>query len=347
MRADTGGGGPAKAAAKKPAAKPAAKKPAPAPVRRTTSSGGAPHTAAAKPAAKPAPSYDQSAAGQAANFGWSLAVINSNPELKALFAQATSTGAGGGWTTDHFVAKVRDTKWFKTNADTARQALILQKADPATYNARVNQATSVAITQARSMGGRMTPAQLRQVGIDSVMFGWNTDQIRGAMGKFVTAVNGQYAGGAATAQYQYTQMAQQYGITVSPATMGQWVKNTQMGTADPNGVRNWMIANATSRYPSLADRLKGGETVAQIADPYIQSQAKILELNPNTIALTDKSIQSALASKDPKTGQPTTQPVWDYEQTLRNDPRYMKTQQAQDASMGMAHQVLQDWGVAS
>ena len=118
------------------------------------------------------------------------------------------------------------------------------------------------------------------------------------------------------------------------------------GAMDTDGVRNWMIANASSRYPSLADRLKGGETVAQIADPYVQSQAKILELNPNTIPLTDKLVQSALSGTDAQ-GKPATKSVWQFEQDLRNDPRYMKTQQAQDASMGMAHQVLQDWGIKS
>jgi len=298
--------------------------------------------------AKPAPSYDNSAAGKASSFGWSLAVINSDPELKALFAQATSTGAGGGWTTDHFVAKVRDTKWFKTNSDTARQAAILKKADPATYNARVAQSAAQAATMGDAMGGVMTPAQATQAGIYAVQFGWNADQLKQKLAPYVTPVNGgMYRGEAATHQYQYTQLASQYGVTVSPATMGEWVKNSVSGKTNADGIKNALIVQASSRYPSLAERLKAGETVQQIADPYIQSQAKILELNPNTIALTDKSIQSALASKDAKTGQAVTQPVWDYEQTLRNDPRYLKTQQAQDATMGMAHQVLQDWGIKS
>jgi len=289
--------------------------------------------------------YDQTAAGKAANFGWSLAVINSNPELKALFTQATSTGAGGGWTTDHFVAKVRDTKWFKANADTARQALILQRADPATYNSRVAQGASQAASIAGSIGAQLSPAQANMFGIRSVMGGWNSDQLKQAMGAYIKPTGTQYKGSAATYQYQYNQMQAQYGTTIAPATMGSWIAQSALGNITPEQVRNNLIAQASSRYPSLADRLKAGETVQQIADPYIQSQAKILELNPNTIALTDKSIQSALASRDPKTGQAVTQPVWDYEQTLRNDPRYMKTQQAQDGAMAMGHQVLQDWGV--
>jgi hypothetical protein len=342
------------AAAKATAAKAAASKSAAAKAKGGKSTGGGSSSGAASGGAATSSAstsgagYDNSAAGKAASFGWSLAVINSNPELKDLFAQATATGPNGGWTTDHFVAKVRDTHWFKTTSDTARQATILQKADPATYNARVSAAAAQANTMASTIGAPQTPAQLALIGTHSVMFGWNSDQLRQAITGSMTAHGGTgYTGEAAASQYQYTQLANQYGVDVAPATMGNWVVQTARGNYTADMVKNNLIASASSRYPSLAERLKSGETVQQIADPYIQSQAKILELNPNNISLMDKSIQSALASKDPKTGQAVTQPVWDYEQTLRNDPRYMKTQQAQDASMNMAHTVLQDWGVAS
>ena len=343
---------PAKKAAPKPAPKKAA--PAPAPYRAPTRTAqrSAPATTthtAAKTAttAKAAPSYAASQAAQAANFGWSLAVINSNPELKALFAQATSTGPGGGWTTDHFVAKVRDTKWFKANSDTARQALILQKADPATYKTRVASAAGLVRTMADSMGAVMTTNQINQAGIDSVRLGWNSDQLKQAMAGYVKPLNGSmYTGDAATHQYQYQQLASQYGVTISPTTMGEWVRNSVQGKTNADGIKNALIAQASSRYPSLASRLQAGETVQQIAEPYMQSYAKILEVNPNTIPVTDNLVQSALSGTDAK-GQPSTKTVWQFEQDLRNDPRYMKTQQAQDSAMGMAHQVLQDWGIKS
>src|SRR6478609_6811275 len=92
--------------------------------------------------------WEDTPAGQAAMFGWSQSVINSNPELKKLFASATKEN----WTTDHFVAKVRDTQWFKTHSDTYRQALILQKADPATYKQNVSQASAHITSMATQMG---------------------------------------------------------------------------------------------------------------------------------------------------------------------------------------------------
>ena len=341
-RIDTGGGGPARTAPVKAPSRAATPSRAPsaryAPPRSSGGSGGA-----AK--ATPATPVDQNA--QAANFGWSLAVINSNPELKALFAQATSTGAGGGWTTDHFVAKVRDTNWFKTNADTARQAIILQKADPATYAARLNQAMAQARAMVGDTGAQMTAEQFNKIGTDALMFGWNTEQLRQNMASFVTAgTGGQYAGGAAAHQYQYGALAAQYGESIDPVRMGQLIRGAVTGTVTGDSVRNDMIARASSRYPALAARLAAGETVQQIADPYIQSYAKILEVNPNTVNLSDNLVQSALSGTDAK-GQPSTKTVWAFENDLRSDPRYMKTQGAQDASMGMAHRVLQDWGVAS
>ena len=291
--------------------------------------------------------YEQTAAGKASGFGWSLAVINSNPELKALFAQATSTGAGGGWTTDHFVAKVRDNKWFKSTTDTARQNQILQKADPATYAARMNQSVAQVVSMAHTTGAVMSNTQLAQISKDALMFGWNGDQLKQHVGDYIAAdKGGNYVGGAATYQHQYTELAGQYGVAVSPTTMGWFVKNSVTGRASTEQFQNYVVAQASSRYPSLAARLKAGETLQQIADPYIQSQAKTLELNPNTIPLSDKLVQGALSAKDAK-GQPVTKSVWEFEQDLRNDPRYMKTQQAQDGAMAMGHQVLQDWGVTS
>jgi peptidoglycan hydrolase-like protein with peptidoglycan-binding domain len=287
--------------------------------------------------------WENTPEGRAASFGWSQAVINSDPELKKLFAQATSQN----WTPDHFVAKVRDTNWFKTHSDTARQALILQKADPATYNSRVQQSAAQIAQMARTFGASMTSAQLNQMASEAVMYGWTTDQLTPRVVAFLKAGTGfQYAGNAATYQTQYTNLAAQYGVQVSQPTMANWIKNTELGTVNQDSVKNYMVQQASSRYPALAQRLKEGETLQQIADPYIQSYSKILEVNPNTVNLNDNLIQQALQAKDDK-GQPTTQSVWQFEQTLRQDPRYMKTQGAQDQAMQLGHKVLSDMGLLS
>ena len=285
----------------------------------------------------------QTQSEMAAGYGWSLAVINSNPELKSLFAQATSSGPGGNWSTDAFVARVRDTNWFKTNSDTARQSQILQKADPATYNARLAQSVATARGVADTIGAPLDAGALKFIGTEAMNYGWNSDQLKQNMAQYVGGGHG-YEGAAATNKAQYATIGEAYGVTISPTQMGNFVRQSVTGAVDQAYVQNWAIQQAQSRYPALASRLASGETVKQIADPYIQDYAKILEVNPNQVGVTDKLIQGALAAKDAK-GAPTTQSVWQFDQTLRQDPRYMKTQGAQDAAMTMGKQVLNDWGV--
>lgn len=288
------------------------------------------------------PDWSQTPEGRAAMFGWSKAVIDSNPELKKIFAQASKEN----WTSDHFVAKVRDTTWFKTHSDTFRQGAILKKADPATYAQRVAQARAQIATMAHQMGALVPGANMAHFSDQAVMFGWTTDQIKQVIGAYVKAgANGQWTGDAAGYSTQYQKMMADYNVAVSPTTLAKWIHDSVTGTANPDQVRNAMMARAMSKYPSLAEQLKAGQTVRDIAAPYLQSYATTLEVNPNTISVNDPMVQQALAYKDPKTNQPTQKTIWQFEQDLRNDPRYMKTQQAQDTAMKMTKQVLQDWGV--
>lgn len=284
--------------------------------------------------------WSKTSSGSAASFGWSLAVINSNPELKKIFAQATKEN----WTPDHFVAKVRDTKWFKSHSASVRQAIILAKADPATFRNNLAQTQATLGAMAHQMGAMLTSAQLHSMATQAFEFGWNSDQMRNALvGHISAGKSGAYSSDAATAQQQYNQIAGQYGLSVPASVMAHWVRATATGELNSDEVKNWAIQQASSRYPSLADRLKAGETVMDIASPYFQSYAQTLEVNPNSISLKDPLIQAALSGKD-KEGKPSTKTLWQFENDLRNDPRYMKTQQAQDKVMAVGHQVLRDFG---
>lgn len=288
--------------------------------------------------------WEDTPTAQAAQFGWSLSVINSNPELKKLFASAKSEN----WTTDYFIAKVRDTKWFKTHSDSFRQAAILAKSDPATYKQNVAAMSAQISSIANQLGVQgLTASQLNSLATQAFQFGWNADQVKQHVSGLVKAnKKGDFTGQAGEAQFRYLQMAAQYGVNVSGATMANWIKGTLNGSMNDQVVQKYLVGEASSRYPSLADRLKAGETMMDIASPYMNSYAQILEVNPATISLNDRLVQSALSSKD-KDGKPSTKTVWEFEQDLRNDPRYMKTQQAQDKTMAVGHQVLRDMGVAN
>lgn len=86
--------------------------------------------------------------------------------------------------------------------------------------------------------------------------------------------------------------------------------------------------------------------MAEIASPYLQSMQNILEIPLGGVSVQDKTIKSALQNKNKLTGQTEIMPLWQFENQLRSDPRWKKTQNAQNSMMQVAHQVLSDFGVA-
>jgi len=103
---------------------------------------------------------------------------------------------------------------------------------------------------------------------------------------------------------------------------------------------------AKSQYPTLAEQIDAGFTVRQLASPYVQNMSRILEIDPGTISLNDRTIKQALTGLSPE-GKPMTTPLWKFEQELRQDPRWNYTNNAQEDLMGTARQILKNFGLVS
>ena len=81
-----------------------------------------------------------------------------------------------------------------------------------------------------------------------------------------------------------------------------------------------------------------------IAQPYIQTLAKELELPATSLNMQDPTIKTAMNGLN-KDGKPTGKNLLDFESQLRNDPRWAKTKNAQDATMNAGFNVLQSMGL--
>lgn len=277
----------------------------------------------------------------AASFGYSLAFFNQSPELKALLASATSQN----YSVARFVAALQNTKWFRTTSESARKYKALEIGDPATFKSRVASMEAHLLNQAGALGVALGTSYRTTLAKQALQLGWNEDQIKRVLSQWIKPDStGHYFGAAGSAENQFREMAADYGVTISESTLRNWVRNSAMGIEDPQSFELRIKRAAMSKYTALKDRIESGETVRQIADPYMQSYGKLLEVNPQNLNLDDPLIQKALQSKDEK-GQPSTQTVYDFEQTLRNDPRWAKTDNAQDTMSATANEVLKTFGL--
>lgn len=273
------------------------------------------------------------------DYGFQLAFLKSDPELYKLF----QTAVDNAWDPQKFQAQLMQTKWYRTHGENYRQTVALQKSDPATYKARLSSLIAQIADKAGTMGATLSGAQMTHLAENSLLFGWNENQLNNSLATYVKY--GSARGQANTNIAAMQQTAWRNGVKVSNATYQSWAQAIARGAMTVDDYQKYIRGMAASLAPAYADEMKqGGMDLYDIAQPYIQTMAQTLEMNPADIDLFDPTIRKALTAKG-EDGKPTTTSLYDFEQTLRNDSRWTKTQGAQDAVMAIGHKVLQDFGI--
>jgi len=104
-----------------------------------------------------------------------------------------------------------------------------------------------------------------------------------------------------------------------------------------NANLNLVNLQAKTYFPALADKIDKGYTVKQLLSPYIQTRANVLEEDPDMIDL--KTLQGV--AKDPK----NLMNLYDYEVSLRQDPKWRFTKNAQDSMSNVANSIAKMFGL--
>ena len=280
----------------------------------------------------------------AEQYGFTLSFLNANKEIKNLFKQMVS----GGWDKSKFQAKLRNTKWWKTHSEEERAYLTLQYTDPAEAKQKIQQATIKATQLARQMGlsgAQMSAANMKSYAYLMVAKGYDEAQLRYLMGSKLHLSSKQHTGQAGELWEEAKSYMYQMGSNWSDARLNTFIQNIARGIGTMQDIKNSVQLEAKAAFPQWAKQIEAGQTVMDIAQPYMQSMTQILEINPGSLNLFDPTIKSTLNWVNPSSLKREAKPLWQFENELRADPRWKKTKNAQDSLMGVAHQVLADFGV--
>ena len=89
--------------------------------------------------------------------------------------------------------------------------------------------------------------------------------------------------------------------------------------------------------------------MGQIAAPYLATQAKLWEVDPNKIDLFDPTLRNALQSTavQGQDAAPSQLPLYDFEKQLRSNAKWLSTNNARESMAATADQVLADMGLQS
>ena len=236
------------------------------------------------------------------------------------------------------------TDWFKTNGVEITKRLAQEKSSPGNFTRLVSDAAADIKAQANALGFQLDDAEVTAIARDSYIYGnaYNSNKV---IQKIVGA--GDITGGQA--------MNTVDALKAHSADMGvyyddKWYTDAARSIAENNSTADdWKRTIndvAKSKYASFADQIDAGQTVKQVASPYINSMSQILELPPNTISLSDPTINKALTNLTADS-KPALQPLWQFETSLRKDPRWGATKNARDAVDSFSRKILSDFGLVS
>ena len=280
----------------------------------------------------------------AEQYGYTASMLKAYPELKKLFTQMVSEGMSEA----KFKAKLRETKWWKTISEKERQYITLRYTDPATARQNLEFAKVKVMQMAKQMGltGKYsTWTFLNTYAYNMVAKGWDEGQIRYDLGRYLNPTLATHSGAVGEAWDQLDSYAYGMGVKLSESWYKTRAANIVRGLNTVQDYKNEIDKLAKAQFPQWSAQIDGGQSVADIAQPYFASMAQILELPAGQINLFDPTIRNTLSWTNPSTNKKEAKPMWQFENELRSDPRWKKTKNAQDSLMGVAHQVLADFGV--
>jgi hypothetical protein len=280
----------------------------------------------------------------AASYGLSRALINSDKELKSLFKKAVS----GGWSASRFQASLKNTKWWKNQPSSLRQYITQKYEDPATFK------------QKREAAGAVVKSLAVQVGVDpklllkdgdwakllsdlvykKVALGWTDARLKDYLGNSVVLHDGQMWGEAGETFDKLHTLAYTNGVTWSDDTFRKYTREIVAGRSTIENTEAKIRQQAAAKYTGFAEQIKAGQNALDLAAPYINSVAQILELPETDVDLNNKYVAKAMTSVNGGTF-----PIWQLENEVRADPLWKKTNNARESMFSVAHSVAKDFGL--
>jgi hypothetical protein len=286
----------------------------------------------------------------AQDYGYALRVMKSDPELWDLFQKATN--GRDQWTKDKFTAALMNSRWWAENSEYARKGLTAKAMGGADWDQTLATARVRAQEEATRQGAKLTDAQLASLSEDIVMNGWDQADRGQMLATKIAEMAGvptedsMLSGNAGDLQQRLMDIAEANGLTISRDYAAQAAKSVAMGlSTDEDWMRQTREQAASLWGPGWQDKILAGVDAKQLASGYINMMAQEFEMNPESISLNDPYLRKAMTKVD-QNGNAQSMSLFDFQQQLRNDPRWMGTKNAEDKVSSIGNDILRMFGFA-
>jgi hypothetical protein len=127
------------------------------------------------------------------------------------------------------------------------------------------------------------------------------------------------------------------GVTLDEESIKGFEQRIKAGES-LDAIKNTIRSTASLGMPDNVKKIiESGVDLATIYSPYKSLLAQTLEVNPNSITLNDPTLRMAI-------GPDKEMSLYEYQRSLRKDPRWQYTDQARQEVSSTASRVLKDFG---
>ncbi len=314
---------------------------------------------------------DRDALAQDFGSSYGIGLILAHPELMVLALRSQGwedakidkrTGKiirgknkGVEWGAAQTAAAIQQTKWYQSKDGNKREAENARRSDPVSYNNRVNWLVENIKDRAIEVGADLNGVDVNDFAQRMLEDNWTSlsgsaDEkvpdrfLNDFLAPYVKAKNGRFSGEAATNASTLRQNAQAYGVSFTDQWYLNAVQKLRAGDITQADLDQEIIAASKSRYGGLASMISETRSVQDLADPYMQMKAQVLDLDPSQLNIEDPDIQNALQATDAATGKVRTKTLWEFQQEMRQKPEWGNTTQGRRELNTGAMRMLKDFG---
>lgn len=275
---------------------------------------------------------------RAEQYGLSMRLVNSSKELKNLFKKAVA----GSWSGARFQASLKNTKWWRTQSSDLRKYITLKITDPATWKQQRNNAAAKIKALAAQTGIHPSSKLLAEAVYNDLALGWSDARLKDWLGSKVKMTKEGYMMGEAGEAFDTLhELAYLNGMKYSEKWYEGRARDIVSGRSTVQTQESKIRDAAAAAYKNFSAQIKAGVNVLDLAAPYIKATSELLELPESDVDLFNRHVRSAMTGG--KAGE--NFPLWEFENQVRNDPLWRKTNNAREGMFAVAHQVGKDFGV--
>jgi len=288
-----------------------------------------------------------------AELGFVFELINSDPSLEEFIVRVRDymkKNENRTPTSYELDSMKQGIGWFeKYNSD--QEKARIEQTDPRTkddFERSLKLKKDSIIALSRNYGVEFDDAFLTGIALDARLDNLSEQEIQERFAPFLekAIVEGKDLGGrAAEFERGVVQWAQKNGLQLSGNSVAKYVAAGVEGRSTLDDIKNDLRRTYLSgSYPAWSDRIMQGDDPADIAAPYKQRMARLLEVEEDDIDLNDQLLQKAMQGVGAD-GKPSVTPLYAFDREIRQDDRWQYTENAMDTYAKAGTKILQMFGL--